>query len=84
MTTGGEATLMTARERRQVDLTLETTREQLEDEVEHFLNHISYDDLAIHETIALHVLLRPAYERLMARQAPPAPVVKLRAVGGGK
>lgn len=84
MTTGRDATLMTVRERQQVDRILETTRDQFEDEIEVILKHLSYDDLTIHDVIALAALLRPAYERAMARKAPPAPVIKLHAVGGAK
>ncbi len=67
-----------------VEQILETTREQLLDEVGNILGHLRYDDLTVRDIIALAAVLRNAYERAMAQQAPPAPVVRLHAVGGAK
>jgi hypothetical protein len=63
-----------------VEQVLETTRDQMLDELNVQLMNLHGSDLLISELIALVAILRPVYARALEAQADPAPVVKLHSV----
>lgn len=63
---------------RDLDKVLDTTKDDIAAEARSMLGDLRASDLTIRELIALHTLLRPAWERLRK----PAPVYKLELVRG--
>ncbi len=52
-------------------------RLRVEEEIDTILDTVAASDYTDEEVVALAVLLRPAYERHLARQRPTAPVLRL-------